>query len=259
MHSIIQLSAMIQNVTHKHASQFREDRELDQRCQQSPITPLPVDLRPRGEISFRANHRSDMREREGITTASFSFSRTVAERNNERSLISTLVYQNYLAIPEFPEFIITAVEHDPTVFSRSLDAQIRALMIEPLSFAPPRLAPKLIIIDGLDECANPRAQKYILQALAAAATQLNVSAISGGKPVIRTSFNASTLGSMTIGVPLDETYKPDTDIKTFLNSRFSEIRQDHPSRASCQKYGPRKALWILLSQSHLGNSFTHPP
>lgn len=98
-----------------------------------------------------------------------------SNRRRERSLISTLVYQNYLAIPEFPEFIITAVEHDPTVFSRSLDAQIRALMIEPLSFAPPRLAPKLIIIDGLDECANPRAQKYILQALAAAATQLNVS------------------------------------------------------------------------------------
>ena len=38
---------------------------------------------------------SGMCEREGIIIASFSFSRTVAERNNERSLISTLVNQIY--------------------------------------------------------------------------------------------------------------------------------------------------------------------
>ena len=193
-------------------------------------------------------------EREGITIASFFFSRTVAERNNERSLISTLVYQIYLAIPEIREFITSALENDPTILSRSLDAQVRALMVEPLSFAPPRLAPKLIIIDGLDECADPKAQKYILQALAAAATQLNASVrflvASRPEQVIRTSFNASTLGSMTIGVPLDETYKPDADIQTFLNSRFSEIRRDHPSRAFLPKMWPPKgAVDILVTKS----------
>ena len=193
-------------------------------------------------------------EREGMTIASFFFSRTAAERNNERSLISTLVYQIYLAIPESRESITAAVEHDPTIFSRSLDAQIRALMIEPLNCAPPRPAPKLIIIDGLDECADPKAQKYILQALGAAATQLNVSVrflvASRPEQVIRTSFNASTLGCMTIGVPLDETYQPDADIKTFLNSRFSEIRRDHPSRAFLPKIWPPKgAVETLVTKS----------
>lgn len=193
-------------------------------------------------------------EREGITIASFFFSRTVAERNNERSLISTLVYQIYLAMPEIREFIIKAVENDPTIFSRSLDAQIRVLVVEPLSFAPPLLAPKLILIDGLDECADPNSQKYILQALAAAATQLNVSVrflvASRPEQAIRISFNASALGCMTIGVPLDETYKPDADIQTFLNSKFSEIKRDHPSKAFLPEIWPPKgAVDTLVTKS----------
>ena len=181
-------------------------------------------------------------EMECITIASFFFSRTVAERNNETSLISTLVYQIYLAIPEIRDFINNAVEHDPTILSRSLDTQIRVLMVEPLSFAPLQLTPKLIMIDGLDECVSPKAQKCILQALAAAAAQLNDSVrflvASRPEQVIRTSFNASSLSRMTMGVPLDETYKPNADIKRFLISRFLEIRKDHPSGAFLPEIWP---------------------
>ena len=193
-------------------------------------------------------------EREGITIASFFFSRTVAERNNETSLISTLVYQIYLAIPEIRDSITNAVEHDPTILSRSLDAQIRALMVEPLSFAPLQLIPKLIVIDGLDECVSPKAQKCILQALAAAAAQLNDSVrflvASRPEQVIRTSFNASALSRMTMGVPLDETYKPNADIKTFLISRFLEIKNDHPFGAFLPEiWPPEGAVDTLVTKS----------
>jgi hypothetical protein len=185
-------------------------------------------------------------EREGITIASFFFSRTVAERNNEKSLIPTLAYQIYLAIPEISDFITNAVEHDPTIFSRSLDAQIRALMIEPLSSAPLQLTPKLIIIDGLDECVSAKAQKCILQALAAAASQLNDSVrflvASRPEQVIRTSFNAPSLSRMTMGVPLDETYKPNADIETFLISSFLGIKNDHPSGAFLPEIWPPEGV-----------------
>jgi type III secretion system FlhB-like substrate exporter len=197
---------------------------------------------------------AEMCKREGITIASFFFSRTVSERNNERSLISTLVYQIYLAIPEIRDFITTAVEHDPTIFSRSLDAQIQTLMVEPLSLAPPHSAPKLILIDGLDECVNSKAQQCILQALAGAATQLNESTrflvASRPEQVIRTSFNASSLSRMTIGVPLDEMYKADADITTFLISRFSAIRKDHPSGAFLPEiWPPEGAVGTLVTKS----------
>ena len=160
----------------------------------------------------------------------------------------------YLGIPEIRDFITEAVEYDPTIFSRSLDAQIQVLMVEPLSFASPELIPKLIITDGLDECVDPKAQKYILQALAGAAAQLNVSVqfLMASRPehTIRTSFNASSLSRMTKGLPLDETYKPDADIKTFLNSRFPEIQKDHPSRAFLPKrWPPKGAVDILVKRS----------
>ena len=193
-------------------------------------------------------------EKEGITIASFFFSRTVAERNNEKCLISTLVYQIYLAIPEIRDFITEAVEHDPTILSRSLDAQIRALMVEPLSFATLQLTPRLILIDELDECVSPKAQKCILQALTAAAAQLNHSVrflvASRPEQVIRTSFNASSLSHMTKGLPLDETYKADADIKTFLMSRFSKIRKDHPSGAFLPEiWPPEGAVDTLVTKS----------
>jgi type III secretion system FlhB-like substrate exporter len=195
-------------------------------------------------------------EREGITIASFFFSRTVAERNNETSLISTLAYQIYLAIPEIRDFITEAVEHDPTIFSRSLDAQIRALMVEPLSFAPLQLTPKLILIDGLDECSSSKAQKCILQALAAAAAHLNHSVrflvASRPEQAIRTSFNASSLSRMTKGLPLDETYKPNADIKMFLISRFSEITKDHPSGAFLPEIWPPEGTVDALVKKSSG-------
>ena len=195
-------------------------------------------------------------EREGITIASFFFSRTIAERNHEKSLISTLVYQIYLAIPEIRDFITSAVEHDPTVLSRSLDAQIQALMIEPLSFTPLQLKPKLILIDGLDECVSPKAQRCILQSLAVAAAQLNVSirflVASRPEQVIRTSFNASSLSRMTKGLPLDERYNPNADIKTFLNSRFSEIKKDHPSGAFLPEIWPPEGIVDTLVKKSSG-------
>ena len=192
-------------------------------------------------------------ESEGITIASFFFSRTVPERNNEKSLISTLVYQIYLAVPEIRDSATTAVEHDPTIFSRSLDAQIQALMVEPLSIAP-QLIPKLVLIDGLDECVDPKSQKYILQALGAAAAQLSDSVrflvASRPEQAIRTSFNAPTLSRMTMGLPLDETYRPNADIKTFLYSRFSEIRRDHPLGAFLPEIWPPKgAVDALVTKS----------
>jgi len=193
-------------------------------------------------------------QREGIIIASFFFSRNISERNNERSLVSTLIYQIYLAIPEIRDLLISAVDHDPTIFSRSLDAQIQTLMVEPLSIAPPQLVPILILIDGLDECVNSKAQKCILQTLAAAATQLSDSirflVASRPEQVIRTSFNASSLSRVTMGVPLDETYKPDADIRTFLNSRFSEIRRDHPSGAFLPGiWPPEGAVDTLVTKS----------
>jgi hypothetical protein len=133
-------------------------------------------------------------------------------------------------------------------------------MVKPLSFAPLQLTPKLILIDGLDECSSSKAQKCILQALAAAAAQLNHSVrflvASRPEQAIRTSFNASSLSHVTKGLPLDETYKPNADIKTFLISRFLEIKKDHPSGAFLPEIWPPEGTVDTLVDKSSGQ-FMH--
>jgi replication-associated recombination protein RarA len=98
---------MRQNVTHKHASPFIEkimNWINDVTNPQSPRFMWMYGPAGSGKSAI-AQTIAEICEREGITIASFFFSRTVAERNHERSLISTLAYQIYLAIPEIRDFI----------------------------------------------------------------------------------------------------------------------------------------------------------
>ena len=66
------------------------------------------------------------------------------------------------------------------VLSRSLEAQIRSLVADPIrrtlldekDAMSLRSGPKLIIIDGLDECGTAKVQRYILSVLATAFQQI---------------------------------------------------------------------------------------
>jgi len=74
------------------------------------------------------------------------------------------------------------VEEDPTLFSRSIEAQVHALIIRLLNavandetLAPILLSrPRLIILDGLDECHTTSAQTHILNALSTTVKHLHI-------------------------------------------------------------------------------------
>ena len=106
--------------------------------------------------------------------ASFFFSRNASGRNNETRFISTLVYQLVLAISEIQDSVNKALEDDRLLFSRSLHVQAQKLIIKPLNdllltsnsengFQNTR--PRLIIVDGLDECGKVKNQRHVLDVL----------------------------------------------------------------------------------------------
>ena len=101
--------------------------------------------------------------------AGFFFSRTAAGRNHEKCLIATIVYQLLQSIPEARSFIEAAATKDPLIFMQSLSSQIRHLIVEPLKhmLAGPHNPsfPRLIVIDGLDECSPQESQTNILTAI----------------------------------------------------------------------------------------------
>ena len=178
-----------------------------------------------------------------ILAASFFFSRTVVGRNDELRLIPTIVYQLCLSIPAIRKYVEDTLEQDPLILSRSLEAQLRGLIVEPLNHAfpsnqetskRPQPGPRLIIIDGLDECGNGKVQRYILTVLAGAIKQLPFPLLflvaSRPEQDIRDVFNSTLLIPATTRLALDDSYLPDHDVGVFLKSRFDDIKKNHPLR-----------------------------
>ena len=185
----------------------------------------------------------------GILDASFFFSRTAAFRNNDRLLIPTLTYQLSLSIPDILQFIHEALNRDPLVFGRSLQAQIDTLLLGPLSQVAAsrqehgsKSRPLFFIIDGLDECGEANSQRYILTVLSSAvrcsAIPLFFLITSRPEQDIRQSFNAEQLNSLTRRLVLDDNYKPDEDIKIFLHSKFDDIKNNHPLKHFLPAFWP---------------------
>ncbi|KAF8817200.1 hypothetical protein BYT27DRAFT_6949245 [Phlegmacium glaucopus] len=186
---------------------------------------------------------AELCHKSNLLAASFFFSRTAVGRNDESRLILTLVYQLCLSMPAIRKYVEDTIEQDPLVLSRSLEAQISSLMVDPLRRAllndkdamSLHSGPKLIIIDGLDECGTAKVQRYVLSVLAVAVQEipLPISFLVASRPeqIIRDAFRAEPLGSMTRQLVLDDSYGPDDDIKLFIQSKFEDIKQNHPLHA----------------------------
>ena len=188
---------------------------------------------------------AELLEKAGLLAAAFFFSRNAAGRSTKAPLVATLAYQLIISIPEIRAHVLEALEEDPALFSRSIEAQIEALMVKPLNavatdkaLAPILLSrPRLIILDGLDECRSTSAQTQILNALSTAVKHLRIPLcfLIASRPEqdIRQAFNDQNgLGSLSLSIALDDTYQPDDDIRVFLESTFDEIKQKHPSKAN---------------------------
>jgi len=187
---------------------------------------------------------AELLEEAGLLAAAFFFSRNAAGRDDKTPFVATLVYQLVISIPEIRTHVLEAMKEDPALFSRSTKAQIYALIVKPLNavatdetLAPILLSrPRLIIVDGLDECRTTSAQTHILNALSIATKDLRIPLcfLIASRPEqdIRKAFNDQNgLGSLSFSLALDDTYQPDHDIRVFLQSTFDEIKRNHPSRA----------------------------
>ena len=177
---------------------------------------------------------AEMSQERNQFAAGFFFSRTAAGRNHEKCLIATIAYQLVQFIPEARSFIEAAAIKDPLIFMQSLSSQIRHLIVDPLKqmLANPHNPsfPRLIVIDGLDECSPQESQTNILIAIHTAFKQnsfpFRVLICSRAEPNIRDMFE-SELADSTHQISLDDKYDPDIDIALYLRSKFSEIVRKH--------------------------------
>ena len=176
----------------------------------------------------------------GLLIASFFFSRTSSTRNTKDRLVATLAYQLALAIPETRDYIEDTIERDRAIFNKNLQTQIDTLLVKPYqAVLSTQLVPSqnLIIIDGLDECTDSQAQIAILDAISCSFSQRNLPIIflvvSRPELPLLTSFNGKhPLKSIHRRLALDDTYKPDDDIRLFFSDKFEEIKRSHPMKST---------------------------
>ena len=170
--------------------------------------------------------------------ATFFFSRTVESRNNARHFITTIAYQIAINIPSASHFMSEAIDQDPSLLSRDLMFQMHVLILNPLKRACESASedekaawPKLIVLDGLDECSGKDAQANILDAVSELANcrPLPLAIFLSCRPEIhiRTAFQAGALRYLSQKICLSNNYDTEDDIRFFLVSSFKNIREVH--------------------------------
>ncbi|KAF8957130.1 hypothetical protein BDZ97DRAFT_1670457 [Flammula alnicola] len=141
-------------------------------------------------------------------------------------------------IPETRYYISEAMANSKFIFDFALDRQIDKLIIIPLSrlsdTSSSPIRPKIIIIDGLDECRNKDAQGVIVKEFVAAVARMQhnyphkLLIASRPEQNILSAFGDLTVAPSLRPLSLDNFWKPGDDIRTFLVDSFASIRQTHP-------------------------------
>jgi hypothetical protein len=105
-----------------------------------------------------------------MLSASVFFS--VKGRNDGNKTITTLTYQFAAKSAPYCEFVRDEVRRDPALFRKTISTQFARFIVEP--FINRRLLGSsriLILIDGLDECANPRIERELLSLISDSSIQ----------------------------------------------------------------------------------------
>ncbi|KJA21320.1 hypothetical protein HYPSUDRAFT_42181 [Hypholoma sublateritium FD-334 SS-4] len=187
-----------------------------------------------------------------ILLASFFFSRSDPHRNHPKALFATLSYQIACAIPEARLHLEQEISRDPLIFTRSLEAQMVALIVKPLqslvdsSYFSDPTSPRLIILDGIDEIMEQRSHSKILQVISDIFHRHRMPfiflVVSRPEQEITFAFNSQPLSELTDHLRLDNTFHPDDDIRLFINDSFSEIKTGHPRKKSIPPSWPSEEV-----------------
>ncbi|KAF4611426.1 hypothetical protein D9613_004435 [Agrocybe pediades] len=174
--------------------------------------------------------------KEGLLLGTFFFGAADTTRNHVGSLVATLAYQVGRILPELREMVASLIEDDPLVFSRSISTQFTTLLVRPLSIifanhSGSTQIPRLVIIDGLDECrANVDSQRdllFTLQGVITSTTLIRFLVCSRPESHLSSAFSSPRMANIHYKIFLDDDYSAKKDIQLYLEDKFREIKEGH--------------------------------
>jgi len=200
--------------------------------------------------------------RDNLIIASFFFGRSDGSRNHGSALVATLVYQIYQSIPAVQKEILSVIDDDPLILTRSMEHQFTQLLTKPLdtvcssgSLWPPG-SYRVIVIDGLDECLHREVQPQILRIISDAVRKsaLPILFLIASRPEheIKVEFSSQEMNGIHTRLYLDDTYEPDADIRKFLQDGFEKIKTTHPFKSRIPAVWPTHEIIERLVQKSSG-------
>ncbi|KIK61957.1 hypothetical protein GYMLUDRAFT_165524, partial [Collybiopsis luxurians FD-317 M1] len=195
--------------------------------------------------------------------ASFFFSRTDPTRNNLEHFFTTISLQlaaSHVLGPILSEFIDLTVRRERNIVHAPLEHQFQELIAKPcyrLTAEQWKNLPRLIIIDGLDECVDIPSQEHLLSILRKAKSDSTVPfrflICSRPEPRICNAFNHQDFRTMVARSDLGEAFESGMDISRYLCEEFNRIRQDRGCvMAHVPEDWPGKEIVQLLVQRACG-------
>ncbi|KAF9559649.1 hypothetical protein CPC08DRAFT_637577, partial [Agrocybe pediades] len=163
--------------------------------------------------------------KEGLLLGTFFFGAADTTRNHVGGLVATLAYQLCIILPECRDAVTTSIEDDPLIFSRSLSTQFTTLLMRPLAImfanhSGSTRIPRLVIIDGLDECsANIDSQQdllFTLQEVTSSTSLIRFLVCSRPESHLNSAFSSPRMATISYKIFLDDDYSAQKDIKLYL-------------------------------------------
>jgi len=197
--------------------------------------------------------------KEGSLLASFFFGSNDGTRNHTQTFVSTIVYQVCCHSPAVRQVVTTIIDNDPLIFNRTLREQLSSLLIGPLASEysnEPGLAPRVIVIDGLDECNNHSGQLEILDTILYLSTispfPIRFLLCSRPENQIVNFFSSPHAQDVLLKIFLGNEYSPDADIRLYLSDRFTDIKKGHIFKGSIPDIWPREVHMHSLVEKSSG-------
>ena len=205
----------------------------------------------------------------GYLMASFFFSRFDPNRDDASHLVATIAYQMALNIQGCYEDLVTVVDRDPLIFQKALDVQFTSLIVSPLR----RLmesgcdkysgAPHVIVMDGLDECKDPKFQVRILDMFANLLPQcpfpIRLLVASRPERHLAAAFEISPVGNITTELDLKPQFSLYDDIRVYFVVKFNTIKTTHQDKKNIPSTWPKFQTLTSSHTNHRASLSMRPP